>query len=385
MTRTAQALASFGVLSLGFLLTAGLFASRGDAETSPPSATVPAVEILVVEPSDQLVRVTATGVVSADRDVSLSAELSAKIVEVSSSLIPGGRVSAGQPLITLDGRDYRLAVAQEEARVRQAELDLRLEKGRQAIAEEDYQRLGQKAQDSELARRLPQLAVAEANLESARASLQRAKNNLERTVIRAPFNAVVVRETAEAGQLATPGQSLTTLVGTDRLRVTVSVPVEQLSAVFIPGVNGEVGSPAKVSQRLGDGATITRPGAVLSLVGQLESNTRTAQLVVGVESPLGGAGELPMLPGAYVDVVIEGRAAAGAFVVPRAALFDGDQTWVVDAEDRLRRRTLRVISGDSANVLVTEGLSPGDRVLLTPLSLPVEGMVVAPTAAAKEG
>ena len=127
MTRTAQALASFGVLSLGFMLTAGLFASRGDAETSPPSATVPTVEILVVQPSDQLVRVTATGVVSADRDVSLSAELSAKIVEVSQSLIPGGRVSAGQPLITLDGRDYRLAVAQEEARVRQAEVDLRLE------------------------------------------------------------------------------------------------------------------------------------------------------------------------------------------------------------------------------------------------------------------
>ena len=70
----------------------------------------------------------------------------------------------------------------------------------------------------------------------------------------------------------------------------------------------------------------------------------------------------------------------GALVVLRAAMFDGDQTWVVDAEDRLRKRTLRVISGDSVNVLVTEGLSPGDRVLLTPLSLPVEGMVVAPTA-----
>ena len=102
-----------------------------------------------------------------------------------------GRIKKGQPIAWIDSRDYRLALAQEDSRVRKAHLDLDLEKGRGDIAAKEWALLAKSkdAKGSALALRTPHLEVAKESLRAAESGQARAKLALERTVLRAPFNA----------------------------------------------------------------------------------------------------------------------------------------------------------------------------------------------------
>ena len=175
------------------------------------------------------------------------------------------------------------------------------------------------------------------------------------------------------GQVVGASSQVATLVGTEELWVKVSVPMEQVAAVELPSEEG-AGSPARITQRLPDGTTIQRRGAVRQLYGQLDPQTRTASLLVAIQQPMDGPG-LPLLPGAYVDVEIRGRTLPGTFRVPRVALSEGDQVWVV-SDDKLARRTVQIGWRDDSDVVVTRGLNPGDQVVTSPLALALEGMAV---------
>lgn len=364
------------LLAGGGLAGAVLLAVSGSsAQTVPPAASVPLVEVVRAVGGEHTPRLRATGAVTPDQQVTLSAEVSGRLQWVSPKMLPGARVAAGEVLARVDPRDYEAALALEAYNLQQAEVDLRSEQARGAIAAKEWGLLGGDAGDRSLALREPQLLAAQRRLESAQAAYNRARNNLERTSIRAPFAAVVVSESTELGQVVSPAQALATLVGTERLRVTVSVPVEDLALLDVPGVNAERGAKATVTQTLARGAPIVRPGEVLALVGQLDAQTRTAQLVVGVDQPYAAEG-LPMLAGAYVEVELEGRPLVGTVAIPRPALTGEDTVWVVEGGGTLRRRTLELAWADPSQVLARAGVADGEEVVTTPLAVAVDGMAV---------
>ncbi len=360
---------------MGIVIIVAFFLLRGRAERKPPQPRVAVVEIQQVELDTQPVELVASGVVTPSREVTVIPEVSGRIVSQSPSLIPGGRFEQGDVLARIDARDYTLAVRQEESRVKQAELDLELELGRQGIAEREWELLGdgRAAEDVPLALRKPHLLSAEHNLESARGGLGRAQLGLERTVLRAPFNALVLTESVDVGQVVGPTTAAVSLVGTDRFWVKVSVPVERLGAVNIPGVNAEEGSPAQVVHKLGGGDTVL-PGHVLRLLGELDGATRTAQLLVAVDQPLDG--EMPLLPGSFVEVRVQGRGIEGAVSIPRAALVEDERVWVIAEDETLARREVTIGWRAPTQVIVTEGLETGDRLVVSPLSRPVVGTPV---------
>ena len=270
--------------------------------------------------------------VEPEREVTLSAEVSGRLAKVSDSLVVGGRVKEGDFIAKIDGRTYDLTVRQQSSQVAKARSDLELEKGRGSVAEREWELLaegGPKRKRSALALREPQREAAEVALESAKASLDRAKFDRGRTRVVAPFNATVTRESVEVGAYMAPGAQVATLIGTDAFRVRVSLPVEDLALIEVPGLHGQQGSKARVLQELGS-RTIAREGTVVRLVGELDPDSRTAQVLVQVKDPLDPpAGELPLLPGAFVRVEIDGKQAEDVAPVPRAALSEGNRIWVV--------------------------------------------------------
>ena len=375
----AKVVLPFILVVAGVGMARGLMSTKKRAEKAPPEARIAAVEYVTVESGSPIAQVESTGVIEGDKQVALSALVSGEVVWVAEGLDPGGRFSAGAALLKVDPRDYEVAVAQETSRVRQAEVELQLEEQRQSTAAREWELLGdgKDGAASPLALRKPQLDLAKQNLESARAGASRARLNLERTRLVAPFNAMVLSENAEKGQLLAPGASVVTLVGTDRFRVRVSVPVDKLSSIAIPGVTGKTGSTAKVVQDLGSGPPIERAGRVIGLAGQLDPQTRTAELYVGIDNPLDGGG-LPMLPGAFVNVSIEGLPIEGAIAVPRDAITGGDSLWTLTPEDTLARKTVTIAWRGAEQAYVTSGIADGDRVVTTPPSLAIEGAKVRP-------
>jgi RND family efflux transporter MFP subunit len=232
----------------------------------------------------------------------------------------------------------------------------------------------------ELTLRNPHIENTKAALEAAKSGLERARLNVRRTEIKAPFNGMVRSESVEIGQLVTPQSRLATFVGTDGFWVQISVPVEKLEWIDIPGLGAEKGSVVTVMHQAGLGTKIERSGRVIRLLGDLDSRGRMAQLIVSVEDPLGlktKKGELsskPLFLGSYVTVHIPGREIENVFEVPRTALRDGNKVWLMDGEGRLVIRRVQVIWRESEVVYVQSGVYPEDRVVTSRIPTPVAGM-----------
>jgi RND family efflux transporter MFP subunit len=281
-----------------------MFSPRSEAVVS--ERALPPVRVQTLEAGAVQAVVRATGVTSPAREVTVVPEVTGRVVEVAEVLVPGGRVRAGEVLLRIDPRDYELAVEQQRGQVRNAELELELEIARQETALAEWEILGDGGEPSPLVLRMSQRAAAEQNLESSRSALARAELNLERTVIRAPFNASVVEESIDVGQVVGQQTTVARLVGTDQLRVTLSLRVEELALIQLPGGETE-GSAVIVRQRLGTGQVLDRLGHVVGLVDRIDPQTRRAELLAVVDEPLDADDVLPLLPGSSVEGLIRGR------------------------------------------------------------------------------
>lgn len=377
--------AVLAVALAGFAAMKGL---SGEAETAPPAESVLPVEFITVAHDAGPATVVATGIVAAAQQVVVTPEVAGKLREVSDKLAPGGRFVKGELLARIDSSNYVAGLRSAERQLEQARLDLSLEQGRGEVAAREWAMLApsdKAGRDAKLALRTPQLSVAKAAVKAAEAQLSMARMDVGRTRLTAPFNAVVVSENVDIGQVVGAGTQVATLVGTDRARVTVSMPVDQLSVIEAPGVlraDGSLpirGSAATVTQTLTDGSQIVRQGDVLGVSGQLDPQTRTAQVTVAIPHTT-AAGGLPLLPGAFVSVAIHGSGWEDAFRLPRTALSNGDTVWVVDEESTLQRREVSVAWSLPNSVVLSAGLDAGDRVVVSAMSNPLVGQRVTAQA-----
>lgn len=380
MSRTARIVLPIAIVLVGVAAAVIMVKTADKTERGAPPELAPVVDLLIAEPRDLPARVIATGTVVPAREVTISPEVSGRVVHVSSKLRRGERLREGDVMVRLDARDYELAVRMEASRVQQAEMELSLEQERGSIARREWEMLASDSAGSgELARREPHLQTAVQGLESAQSGLERAKLALERTTIRAPFASLVREEAVEVGQVVAPGSRIATLLGSEIFWVDVSLPVDHLAVLDVPGFGAEIGSEALVTHDLGGSSDVVRQGRVIGLAAELDPQTRTARVLVAIDDPLGSPeGGLPLMPGAFVDVTFQGRTLPGAFEVPRTALVDGSAVWLADAEDSLVRRTVEVAWTEADLAIVTSGLESGDRVITTRMSLPIPGMKVRP-------
>lgn len=395
-----------GLLPL-LVFGAGLFGAKRLVDTRPIPEKRPRterglmVEARTVKPGDHQVTVTAHGTVVPALTIDLAAEISGRVTWKNPELTVGGQVKAGDLLVRIDQRDYKLALAQQTAAVARAEAELELERGRKRVAEEEWRLFGQAdAGSPALATREPQLRSVELGLATARSSLDQAKLTLDKTVVRAPMNAIVRQNHTEAGRLITPQQPVAQLIGSDTFLVEVSLPVDDLRFLRVPGVDVPLLSDqelqalategeqvpwaherttfARVVQQAGE-ASIERVGFVTRLLGDLDPVGRMARVLVAIRDPLGAElsereGRLPLLLGAYVQVALSGREVKQVIELPRVALRDGDRVYVATDEERLAIRPVDVVRRRRDSVLIGSGLSAGDRVILSIMPSAVEGM-----------
>ncbi len=355
-----------------------LFLVAPTAKRDKPPPRVALVETIEVESARVPAKLQATGIVEAALEVVVVPEVTGRVIWLNESFEPGGRFKKGETLLRLEASEYGLLVKQEKTRVNRAELDLKIERGRQRIAEKEWALIGPGAdeQEKELGLRKPHLASSKSELLGARAGLNRAKLSLGRTVLRAPFNATVVEEAVDVGQVVGPSSRLATLIGTDRFWVKVAVSPSRLAELSIPEVNAKQGSRAIVLQETGQAGGFEYEGRILRLVSRLDPQTRTAQLLVGIDNPLAVRdGGVPLLPGSFVNVELIGNEISDVFMIPRDALEDGERVWIVTDEGTLARKAVHVRWADRTQLYVT-GLDSGDHVVTSPLSLPIEGMKV---------
>ena len=154
--------------------------------------------------------VRSQGSVSPRTQTTLVAEAQGQIIDVSPAFVSGGFFRKGDVLIRIDPRNYEANVKRARANVARAVTQLETESALAGYAAQDYERLRRVNPDqgpaSGLALRKPQMKQALAELHSTEADLDKALGDLDRTVIRAPYDGMVRNKVADVGQYVSPEQ-----------------------------------------------------------------------------------------------------------------------------------------------------------------------------------
>lgn len=360
-----------------------LVASRERPPQAPTERAATLVDVVEAVAEERLVGLSGQGTVVAAREVSLAPQVSGRVDRIHEQLFVGGHVGEGETILQVERSDFSLSIAELQTALDQAEANLVLEQGRQAVAVREWELyrelLSADAQDDALATREPQVESAEVAIDAAEARLRRARLDYNRTALAAPFDGVVRMESLEPGMIVGPNAPVVTLVDTDAFWIEVAVPYAQLDSIAIPGVNAERGSAATVRFEA-FGGLIERQGNVVRMRSELDGNGRMAIIIVEVRDPLElerPVGERrPLLLGAFVDVAFEGARRVRAVRVPRVAIREGNKVWVASDEGTLQIRDVDIAYRDVDYVLVNRGVTVGESLITSRLGGVTEGMGV---------
>ncbi len=207
MPRLRLVLLPLVIVAGGGALAGTLIANGPKVESVQTEVPTTFVEVEVARPRVHHVRIEAMGVVKLEKAVVMQPEVAGRIIEQNTQLVPGGRVAEGDPLVRIDPRDYSAAVAAMQADLAQAKLLVQEERTLKAVAEHEWRTRpeGLSEETLKFALRDPHLDAARARVSSAQSRIAKAKRDLSRTVVRAPFDAVVVEESVDVGQTVAPG------------------------------------------------------------------------------------------------------------------------------------------------------------------------------------
>jgi RND family efflux transporter MFP subunit len=346
----------------------------------PPARLIPAVQVLALQPSSHHVVVLAMGTVIPAREMVLKSRVSGEIMALHPDFSEGSIIQKGTKVLQIDPEDYRLILTQKQREVTNAEYALKLELGHQTVAKREWELLKgdtpAEELEKELALREPHLDKARADLAAAQADLKKAMLDLERTHIFAPFNALVRSKSVDLGSQVTPQEPLAQLVGTDTYWVQVSVPIDRLKWIQIPRQSGSTGSNARIIYDQKKECS----GTVIRLMGDLATEGRMARILVEVADPLGlstaDENRASLLIGEYVRVEIQGLKLENVFQIPRTALRDDSTVWISGKTQTLEIRKVHPVWRDAEVVFLQDDLKPGERLIISDLAAPVEGMAV---------
>ena len=362
-------LAVITILGFGWVGFKKLSSMRTFAKRKPVERKAVGVRTQSLTAHNGSITLRALGQLRPSREVTIQAEVAGRVVELASQVVPGGVVKKGQMLIKLDKQDYALAVSQRRAQLESARMQLKQEEGRQNVAKREWALMGAQKNVTEagkaLALRKPQVANARAAVKGARSAVSTAALALKRTQIKAPFDAVVLSEQVEVGQRIGPGQNVVRLAGTQTWWVEVSLPLEHLQYLEIPGAK------ARVFQ--GQLDNIGRTGRVVRQLPDVERTSQLARVVVEISNPMDSKEGQRLLLGAAVRVDLTGSMKTPAVKIPVGLLRGNDTVWTVDAASKLRIATLRVLWRDLDFVIAT-GVKPGIATIVNHIPNAADGL-----------
>ncbi|MDA0839792.1 MAG: efflux RND transporter periplasmic adaptor subunit [Planctomycetota bacterium] len=277
-------------------------------------------------------------------------------------------------------------VAAAKAHLVQRELDLELNevavKAAESAVSSAEAQLTQKQLDLTLTK--PRLATARASVTAAEADVRQKKLNLARTKITAPYAGRVLSRNVDVGQYVSPGSALATIYAVDFAEIRLPLTNQQLQFVEIPALyRGEsveqraAGPQVTLTASLGM-ETFQWQGRIVRAEGAIDTRSRQSFVIAQVDNPYGKsvAGRPPLKSGMFVKATIAGRVLKDVYVLPRAAIREGKHVFVINEANELMRRDIEILWSNPNEIVVNKGLSPGERICLSPVSFAGEKVSV---------
>lgn len=340
------------------------------------------VQVQTLKPRDFTPVISVFGTVQPATEVTLQAQVGGEVIDTAAVLLDGAFVAAGTRLLAIDPRDYAIDVEIAVGQLAEAEAALAEEEGRVEQARRDWDSLRGQARASALALREPQRAAAVARVEAARAQLARARLQLQRTEITAPFSGRVRQALVRRGQVVSPGTPLAVLHANDRAEVRLSLKTRDLPLLDLDRERLKAGQGPRVQIENRLWSPPERwEGRLDRIEAAVDESTRLLRAVAVIPAPFGEDSERhPLLAGQFVQAHLAGQLQRQALLIPATALIQNRQVYVHHA-GKVWRRDVTVGWQGAEQAWIVEGLAPGEALVVTILGSVASGTPAEATPA----
>jgi len=433
--KISKKLLFFIPVAAGVLLIFTLISNKKGPIRPEISEQSRSVNVVNVKPMSIIPRITGYGYVQPTETWEALPEVSGKIIEMHPELQRGAFIAKGALLLRIDPQSYGFAESRGVASVMNAEAQLKELSQQQTNTEKllkiERQKLQLTSQELERKKKLyakgyisaSDLEQEEKNLlaqqtsvdnlintlelipsqenallaqkESDVSNLSERRLDIEKTVIRAPFNCRISEVNIELNQYAPAGSLVLKAVNISAIEIPVQLSPTEFSNLLsstvgnkspIAGTNLDMDAIRKL---IGISATVRVPlfhknatweGTFMRTSESIDLDTGAITVYVAVDQPyekIIPSERPPLVPNLYTEVELQGSPRDNRYIIPFQAIHNGF-IHVVDAENRLKRQQVDVemVMGDLA--VIREGLSANTTVITTDLVPAIEGMLLKP-------
>lgn len=365
-----------GIVAAALLLAFAMTASRPQHEKQPRVHPRPAVDVTQVQFEPLQLYVKSQGTVTPRKQIEWASEVSGRVIWVSPQFVDGNAVAAGAPLLRLDDTEYRAAVANAESALADARLALAEERA-ETRRGNAYRAQHSDADSSNL--RQPKMQQVEAQEAAAREQLKKARQDLARTEISAPFAGVIANKAVDLGQYVSGGSVLFELLGTEVAEVRLPVTAGDIGFIDHAAIGTDAPPKVRLQAVLGSEAQVWE-ATLVRTERRVDPDMRTFNVIAEVKRPYDKSlHPTPLVLGMYVDARIDGRLLPAGMRLPRNAIHDDRYVYLV-RDGQLKRQPIPIYRHEHDSVILTQGIEEGDRVAVNRLELMVDGMEVTPVA-----
>ncbi len=345
-----------------------------------------------------------TGTVESYRKITVIPEVGGKIISVAKNFEQGGIFKKGDEFFRIDPEDYQLAARISKANISKAETSLLETKSRAAVALKEWETANKFSKiqaASPLVLYRPQLKHAEAVLESAQADYAKKLLDIKRTIIKAPFNCIVLSESIAQGRVVSRGCQLALIAGTDFFDIVVAIPYSDMDLINIPSIltnkrqilqkdsyehsatknipgkyyadrTSLRGSEAEITLDTGIGKYMWK-SFVHRMLGNVEPSGRMPRIVLRISDPLNlndthGKTTPPLAEGSFVSVKIKGKIIKNVFPIPEEALRENSTIWIMLNNNTLDIRHVNLVRRQKNTVFIRGNIKENEKLIVTAIS-----------------
>ncbi len=367
------------ILIGGLLVVFFLLSSGPKLQPKPKKVKLPNVEIMTVKEETITIPVHTRGVVNPATQIQITSEVNGSVIAISEKLSNGSFFRKGDWLLRIDRSHYEMEL--EKAQAQEAKAKLHLLKTKASIRSGNIEGISV-SRRSELAKGIPQLREAEAQYDASKSAVRLSRKQLEKTKIVAPFDGRVQKKLIDIKEFAAAGKPIAQIYSIDKAEVRLPLSSAQLELINAPlryaGDTDLSNAPIVILESAnGD----QWQGRIMRTEGDVDPRNRLNYVVAEIISPYARDPNQPNRPplaaGTFVEASIQGRLFDKIISIPRDAIHNMNDVWLLDAENRVHVKQVDVLYRGKDRAYLSSGMETGDKIVLTPLEVVVENMEVA--------
>lgn len=335
------------------------------------------VEFITVEAKETQIIIESEGILKPKIESAFISEVSGKVVNIGTNFYPGSYFEEGETLFELEALEYMERFKMAEFQLAQAELYLAEQKALAEQAKSDWEKFNF-GEANDLVLRKPQLNQAITRFESAKASVETAKDDLENTVFKAPYSGFLLSRSIDLGTVVNGNMASPVAqayaAGNGEVRLPINESEMRLLAYQKQDSN-------KVRFYHASTKTLLAEGTIERIEATLNSNSRLLYCVGEITDAFTNGDtslEYPLQRNQFLLAEIEGNLLESAYTIPNIALQNNEYVYTINEENRLLKKKVTIVHKNKDSLIISDGLADFEKIVISPIPYFVENMAVEP-------